>query len=136
MNLAASSLCGCTIFPVSSAAFAEVCDKEVPTWNLTDGPVSQLEYFAAAATSAYAVSIVALLVLALVFRRLWLQIFGGLVTLFVTLGMVSVLSDPIYVASIEEGCRASPYSVLFALTAALLAFGLLAAKGWRGRAAS
>ncbi len=122
------------LFP--SAAFAEVCDKEVPSWDVANGPVSQLEYAVGAATGLYGLMIVGLLVLGLVFKRLWLHLIGGVLGLLLLLGLTSMLSDPIYAASIKEGCRASPYLVMAALAGLVLTFGLLAARSWKMRTAS
>ena len=115
-----------------SAARAEVCDKEVPNWNFATGPVSQLDYLVAAITSPFGVSIMAILVLAIAIRKLWLKVLGGVLTLLVTLGMMRVLSDPIFLASVREGCRAEPHWVLFSLASVLLAFLALAARDWKG----
>lgn len=128
-----SQVCVSTILLLPSAAFAEVCDKEVPTWDFTTGPASQLEYFVAATTSPIGISILGVLVLAIAFRRLWLQILGGVLILLVVLGIVSLQSDPVYLASIREGCRAEPHWLLFALAAVFFFFAALTVKTWKGR---
>lgn len=122
------------LFP--SSAFAEVCDKEVPSWDFTTGPASQSEYFLSAATSSYGLTIIGLLMLALVLRRPWVHILCGILTLLVLLTMLSSLLDPIYAGSIREGCRASPFWVLVALTGVVLTFGMLAVRSWKAKAST
>lgn len=114
------------LYPAS--ALAEVCDKEAPGWDFRSGPASQLEHFQDAATGPYGLTIAALLVLAVIFKRRWLCLFGGMSTLLALAAVLVVWSDPIYAASIREGCRASPIWVLAALAGAALTFGALAAR--------
>lgn len=133
MKFLASKTYSIPILLFPSSAFAEVCDKEVPSWNHTSGPVSSLEYFLSATISPLGLTILSLLILSFILRKLWLSILGGLLTFLVLLGPFSLLSDSIFVASIREGCRASPLWVLVTLTGVALTFAVLTLRSWKAK---
>ena len=89
-------------------AFAEVCDKERPNWDPSQGPVSVWETFAAQIFTLPSLLFGAFLI--------YVILRGGRGFKAVTLGIVisvfvftTLISDPIKKAAIQEGCLAASW---------------------------
>ena len=102
-------------------AVAEVCEKIRPDWSATTGARGVLAETAYVLASLPALGCLSLLLLALIFPRLWLAIPASLLTLaFAALLLISRQSDLAALAQ-TDGCLASatPAALLLALAAIL-----------------
>ncbi|WP_420335929.1 hypothetical protein [Roseibium sp.] len=111
------------LFP--NAAFAEVCDKIRPGWDISHGPVSQVDnvvfFFSA---SPATIVFVGLIVISLLLRNRWMCLISALVSIALAtvlmLDWVFEWGGKITESGIAEGCVVPPYllTVVF-----LFAFG-------------
>jgi hypothetical protein len=117
-------------------AVAEVCDKEVPDWRPGDGPVGTVEGVMQFIGSPGGILTFTVVAAACAVRGIWIPVFAGCYLVAVTwlLGAPWIGSDGwdrIYQASVAEGCRASPESVLgFTALLAIAMFSLAARRVW------
>ena len=117
------------VLVTASPAFAEVCDKERPRWNPTDGRVNLFEEMYFFLTSPVGIGLIALIAATLYFRKRWLSLLCA--ALVFTVAAITVLNwfwlgDSIVTAAYKEGCRASPIvtvGVLVLLSAWLAQYG-------------
>ena len=110
----------------ADSVLAEVCDKEVPTWSRTDGPVSP--WFEPVHLLLSPVGWLILFVsgVGLVFGVRWLSVLGGCVCLACAGLLLAswVEMNEVYRAAIEEGCR-SPHPFVTVAFLGTIAVALL-----------
>ena len=111
-------------------AIAEVCDKEVPSWNPASGPVGPLEFMLNAIVSPLGILIAGLFLSGFLLRKTWTALLASAVAAFYAFAILSIwrASDGIYAASISEGCRASPALLLIVLCFFAVAFLVVAGR--------
>jgi acyl carrier protein len=95
-----------------SPAFAEVCDKERPSWDPSSGSINRFEELYFFFTSPLGVGLVCLIAVTLYVNQRWLSILCAgvfLLTGVLTAAVWFWVGDGIVYAAFEEGCRAEPY---------------------------
>ena len=110
---------------VASPAFAEVCDKERPSWDPGSGRINQLEELYYFFISPLGICLVLLIAVTLYVKKRWLPILcAALLLLIAALSVVGWfwLADDIIHAAHQEGCRAAPFVMIGVL--ALTSFSL------------
>lgn len=110
---------------VASPAFAEVCDKERPSWDPDSGSINQFEELYFFFISPLGVSLVLLIAATLYVKKRWLSILCAALTLLTAILTAAGwfwLGDDIIHAAHQEGCRAAPFVTIGVL--ALLSFWL------------
>lgn len=113
----------------ASPAFAEVCDKERPRWNPSNGSINQFEELYFFFTSPFGIGLIFLIAVTLYVKKRWLSILcAALIILVAVLTATGWfwLGDDIIHAAHQEGCRASPLvtiGVLALLSILLFQYG-------------
>lgn len=95
----------------ASPAFAEVCDKERPSWNPADGRVNTFEELYFFFISPVGIGLAILISATLYFRKRWLSFLcAGLIFTVAAITALNWfwLGDSIITAAYREGCRAPP----------------------------
>jgi len=105
-------------------ANAEVCDKEVPDWNLSDGKVSQLDELLLAFGSFPGAAFLILLAVSLLLRSRKLCLatsgFAAIWLLFLAFEWLGAEKNDALTFAVMEGCRTKPYSVSVLLAISIL----------------
>ena len=104
----------CLFLSFPTLVWAEVCDKEVPSWSPSDGPVNQWDSLVNFFTHPLGLFLIFTLVVAFFLRERWLWV---LTTLLYALIAWQIFSswremDDVYRFAIEEGCRTHPILIL------------------------
>ena len=102
--------------------WAEVCDKEVPSWSPSDGPVNQWDSLVNFFTHPLGLFLIFTLVVAFFLRERWLWVLTT--SLYSLIALQTFASwrdrDEIFNAAIEEGCRTHPFLILSVMLAVIL----------------
>ena len=115
-----------------TGAIAEVCDKERPDWNPSDGPVGPFEDVVLFVVTPFGLILLALAVASVLVRHTWLT---ALTTVIMTAVLALLWSewreaDEVKMASIAEGCRAAASPILIGVVLVTLAM-IPAVATWR-----
>ncbi|MBE1296133.1 MAG: hypothetical protein GJ678_07805 [Rhodobacteraceae bacterium] len=107
-----------------ASAWAEVCDKERPSWDPASGPATALDELIGLSTLPITIALFALAIFALISRSRFLKalsgfLWGGL-ALIVSLDAYGPIVDDVRYYAIKEGCIGPPH-LFIALAIAICA---------------
>lgn len=120
----------------ATPSFAEVCDKERPSWIPSDGPVSQFEHLISFLTTPSGVISIVLIIAALFFRNLWLSTFSALMLWMFAAGYLEIWfwwRDPVVLAAYREGCIGAPFLTTVLLISTAVGIVVIARKQTENR---
>ena len=111
-------------------AAAEVCDKARPSWNPTNGPISQLDDLVLFMWEPIGIAILGMVGVSLLIKKNWVTaICIGIVSLVISFMIAEWLwvDHPVLKQAIKEGCMAPPLLTTFVLLM-LIAFLVVFAR--------
>ena len=120
-----------SLFLLPATAFAEVCDKERPFWNPTDGPATAWGELIGLSVMPVSLILFGLTVIALAIRKRLLfaatGVLWGLCAIYNAANYHGVTMDDVRYYAIKEGCIGPPdlFIALAIAICALMTYGAL-----------
>lgn len=114
-----------------TGAWAEVCDKERPSWDPASGPATALDELIELSSLPVPIALLALVIVALVSRSRFLYALAGFLwgslVLIVSLDAYGPIVDDLRFYAIKEGCIGPPglFIALAIAICALMTYGAL-----------